>query len=467
MNNQKHLVILSIPLQRLIRVLLSPVLKNALQDYAKILVVSPFSDNKSFQQEFKSNKVDFFNLTDPKRLTQPFKLLYTFSEILRCHGYWMRFRNQGMRFSFATRFLYLGKNGNDVKPNLLKQFVFTILAVLGMREKSWRFIDGMIGPSIFNVSELSGIANGFEKVTLIQSASWGFQDRLLGWMARKHKWRTVLMPYTTDQLSINGYLISDFDAVCVQGEMEYDYVPKYHKTSANQVMKLGSPWARYIEETHLRVKDKVRAKKKKKTIMYAGVDSAYFPIESEFYGLELLLEAIKTGEIEDTEIVYRPLALTEEKRKRIDFNFSDIENLSIYYSESSCIGMETLDGYENNFKELNKFVEQISECDLLVMALDTSLCIELAFIGIPSIAYYYDPSGVLARRKRFELFFENGRNPFVPEIPVIFDKNRLVPTAKGLLQDSEKARNQAEITAKQWDYKNADFNKILKKAIGV
>ena len=170
---------------------------------------------------------------------------------------------------------------------------------------------------------MSAIAYGFEKVTLIQSASWGFQDRLLGWMARKHKWRTVMMPYTTDQLSINGHLISDFDAVCVQGEMEYYLVSKYHKVLVNQVMKLGSPWARYIEETHFRIKNKVRAKKKKKQIIYSGVGHTYFPIESEFYGLELLLGAIKTGEIVDTEIVYRPIVLTEEKRKRIEYNFSE------------------------------------------------------------------------------------------------------------------------------------------------
>ena len=80
---------------------------------------------------------------------------------------------------------------------------------LGIWKKSWRFIDRIIGPSIFNVSELSAIAYGFEKVTLIQSASWGFQDRLLGWMARKHKWRTVMMPYTTDQLSIDNKIIDE------------------------------------------------------------------------------------------------------------------------------------------------------------------------------------------------------------------------------------------------------------------
>ena len=129
--------------------------------------------------------------------------------------------------------------------------------------------------------------------------------------------------------------------------------------------------------------------------------------------------------------------------------------------------METLDSYKNTFKELNKFIELISECDLLVMALDTSLCMELAFIGIPSIAYYYDPSGVLARRRRMELFLENERIPLAPEIPVILDKNQLIPIVKGLLKDSKKASKQAEITAKQWDYKNADFNKILKEAIGI
>jgi len=438
--------------------------RNTLQKHAHILIVSPFSNNKTFQKEFGSSKINFFNLTPSEQLRQPFISLYTVSEILRRYGYWTRYRNQGMGYYFLTRFLSLGEDGNDVELPLLKQFIHNILGVIGIWRKSWRFIDKIIGPSIFEVSDLSAIAHGFEKVTLIQSASWGFQDRLLGWMARKHKWRTVMLPYTTDQLLIQGHLISDFDSVCVQGQLEYDYALTFHNVPECRIKKLGSPWARYTEELQQRIKV---TKERKKIIGYAGVSSMYFPVESEFYGLELLLAAIDAKEIDNTEIVYRPIGATKEIRKNIEARFSGKSNLSIQFSQKACYGMDTYDFSNNYEKALEEFVQQISRYDLLVMANFTSLFIDLAYIGVPSISYLFDSTGVLLKRKLEKRLNNYGRMSLHPDLPVVLNENQLIPEVKKLLNAPEKAQKQVEKTVQQWDYKNANFNKILEEAIGI
>ena len=125
MSNQEHLIILSIPFVRINRVLLSPLIKKTLQNHANLLIVSPFSDDKIFQEEFESNQTEFFMMTHPERFSQPFRALYSVSEILRIHGYWMRYRKNGMEHFVANRFISFGPNGKDIKFSLMKRLIYS------------------------------------------------------------------------------------------------------------------------------------------------------------------------------------------------------------------------------------------------------------------------------------------------------------------------------------------------------
>ena len=99
------------------------------------------------------------------------------------------------------------------------------------------------------------------------------------------------------------------------------------------------------------------------------------------------------------------------------------------------------------------------------MANFTSLSIELAYIGVPTISYLFDPTGLLSKRKTEKILNKNGREQNFPEIPVVLEQNQLITEVKKLLNDSEKSRNQAEVTANRWDYKKADFTRILEEAV--
>ena len=465
MKNKNHLVILSIPFSRINKVLLSPLIRETLQKKANLLIISPFAENKEFQNEFGFSNIYFFKIKTLKNMSHIFRTLYLCSEIMRTHGYWTRFRNNGMSYFFVNRFVNPGPNGEDRKFSIIKRFIYGILGLLGAWEKSWELIDKIIGPFIFKNYKLIKICQKYKKITLIQSASWGMQDRALGWISRKNKWRKVLIPYTTDQLYCNGYLISDFDIVCVQGTCEFDFAIKYHNLSRNRIKKLGSAWARYIEVLQKRVKNKNTVIKRKKIIGYAGVSSIYFPSKSELFGLEILLEAINQGKIEEAELVYRPLVQQKEIDKKFKNKSLDLSNLSIQTSQKACFGMEDYDdsiGYEESLEE---FIDQISKYDLLVMAGFTSLSIELAYIGIPSISYFFDPTGVLIQRKIENILNENNREMNFPEIPLILNSDQLIPEVNKLLNNPREARTQAGKTALRWDYKKVNLQKVLNQAI--
>ena len=133
-------------------------------------------------------------------------------------------------------------------------------------------IDSIIGPFIFNNAKLNEVTSKHKKVTLIQSASWGIQDRTLSWFAERNDWRTVFIPYTTDQLTLNGYLLTDYDVVCAQGQCDKYFAEKYHSFPVSKIERLGSPWSRYLKLIRDSTENKNGGKKKRK-IIYAGISS--------------------------------------------------------------------------------------------------------------------------------------------------------------------------------------------------
>lgn len=466
MTSKNHLIIISIPFARLVRLLLSTPILDVLKGQAKVLVVSPFSNNNFFKNEFSSNHIKFFKLKNESKTPKLCNSLYISSEILRRHGYWVKYRKSAMRFYAMTRFVSYGADGDDQKFSILKKCIYYILSILGIWKNSWKIVDTLIGPFIFQNNGLEELTEPYDKVTLVQSASWGIQDRTLSWLAKKNKWRTVLIPYTTDQLTLNGYLLSEYDAVCVQGTCDKHFVEKYHNLPKVRIEKLGSPWSRYLKL----IKDSEKHKEndtEKRKIIYAGISSIYFPMEAEFHGLEIILEAINNNEIDNYEVIYRPVALDHEAIQKIHERFSNRENLTIEFAQSSFLAMDEYKFDRKTIDDVKQFVTSLDNCDLVITALDSSICIEAAFLGIPSIAFYYDKTGVLERRKTLKLFLQNGKIQFMKHIPVISNSLDLIPEIKKLLNNEIDRSTQTNATCKEWDYEFSDFESILKRALGI
>ena len=53
---------------------------------------------------------------------------------------------------------------------------------------------------------LEQLARGYDRVTLVQSANWGVQDRALARLSRERGWRRVLLPFTAAYLALRALL---------------------------------------------------------------------------------------------------------------------------------------------------------------------------------------------------------------------------------------------------------------------
>ncbi|MBV9988003.1 MAG: hypothetical protein JO301_10005 [Chitinophagaceae bacterium] len=300
---------------------------------------------------------------------------------------------------------------------------------------------------------------------MVQSASWGFQDRLLAHAARRHNWETILIPYTTDQLYTNGYLMSDFKAICVQGPLEKDFAERFHSPAADRLIELGSAWFRNIDI----IKNELPllasgAGNRKRRIIYSGSTSEYFPTASEYKGLDTLLEAINQNTISNAVIVYRPFGHTPELRKAINERYSSIPNLVIEYAQGACYGLSAYASLSEK-EELKEYILQIMDADLLVMCLASTLSLDAAYLGVPTIANHVDETGTLVKRHTDLLYEKEGGIRGVPDIPVAHSYEDLITGVQLLLNDRARAQDQCRKTSLQWDYPETDFQETLREII--
>ena len=192
---------LSVPFQRINRVLLSPSFLSAIiSPSSTIAIISPFAGNYKFKSEFETFEPIFLECPPLSVKHKFMSIIYEVSEILRMNGHWWLNRKRGTGYNDEASKIKFGRNGADTKYSLIHQLVFGLLSNLGANKYIWKLIDSFLGSYIYKFSELEELAARYEQVVFIQSASWGTQDRLLAWLAKTLKWNKVIVPYTTDQL---------------------------------------------------------------------------------------------------------------------------------------------------------------------------------------------------------------------------------------------------------------------------
>jgi len=239
MKKQSRLVILSIPFFRVTKMLLGFPILGTLREHCDILVVSPFDDKAAVQSEYRADIFRFVSWRASDKIRQPWRALLGISELLRFQGYYRRFKRSGLAYYLAINHLKFKSAREDELLSPIRRAIVLIAGLIGVWPGAWRMLDRLIGRALFDFSELQAMASQYDQVSLIQSSSWGIQDRMLAWMGRKESWRTVLVPYTTDQLFCNGYLMCDFDAVCVQGSFEEKSAMEFHRVPPNRIVRLG------------------------------------------------------------------------------------------------------------------------------------------------------------------------------------------------------------------------------------
>jgi hypothetical protein len=462
----KRVIVISVPFQRLIRNLLgAPILDSFAKNVdTDIIVISPFSNDKAFQEEFGGSRTHFINWVAPVELKQPTGFFFTISEILRVNGFWRKNRKKGMEAYLVNNKMRFGIDGNDTYFSFPKRVFFTLLSWVGMNENAWKIFLRWIPKSHFECVELDAILLNYGDVTLIQSANWGLQDHMLAWKAKNRHWKKVMIPYTVDQLFANGYLLSDYDVICVQGLNEYEYAKNIHHYPLSKICQLGSAWfsnMAYLKSKHyLRLGKTKLTKKEKKQVLYTGCSSQFFPASSEYKGLNYLLQAIKSGELMDVEVTYRPLGETEERKMEILEKYGTEENLTIEFAQKACFGLAEFDSVSQEM-QLVDHIEQLSRADLIVMCFATSIAQDAAFLNIPSVINLVDSTGIVEGRGVHGQINDDGYVRLFEGLPIAHNYEDLISTAKTLLSDSDLAQSQANNTVALWHYPEVDFSKTL------
>lgn len=463
---KKNVIIISVPFQRLIRNLLGAPILEVIQNNLNtdIIIVSPFSNNQAFQKEFGNTKTFFLNWKAPVELKQPNGFLFTIVETLRVNGFWRKYKNSGMRAYLANNEMRFGIDGDDVYFSWPKKLLFNFLSLVGMFDKAWLIFLKLIPKPYFKIQELDNILTNYQNITLIQSANWGLQDHMLAWKARKKDWKKIMIPYTIDQLFANGYLLNDFNFVCVQGLNEFNYASFFHKISEKKIIKLGSAWFTNMEFLIKKRSFSRLEKQSKKYILYTGCSNQFFPSESEYEGLEKILSELKNGLLNDSTVIYRPLGESEERKNEIVKRFGNSENLVIEFAQQACFGLSEFDNQMQEEQLLNH-ISQISKADIVVMCFATSIAHDASFLGIPSVINLVDNAKVIERRNVHHQIDENGHFRLFEGIPVAHNYNTLFSEISKLISDQEYAKRQVDTTVKNWHFNNQDFKQKLSEIL--
>lgn len=459
----KRLVILSVPNIRVARLLLSDAILELIKINSNLLIITPFAENNQFKNEFDGSGIFFCKVSISKRASRLIKKLYAMSELLRILGCYRRNRHNGLEYYYLNATKQYGIDGDDTVDSLTIRIAKYIISLTGLWRGFWRVFEHFFGTSLFRSQQLENIIKPYNSVTLIQSASWGDQDRILAWYARRLNFRSILIPYTTDQLWVNGDLLCDYDAVCVQGAFETFCANEYHKIADSRIVQLGSLWFRTIDRFVLNRSDLQRKENHAQVVVYAGLSRIYSPQESEFKAIDALIIANQKGLFGNIKLVYRPGAMTTEERAVISARYCNA-NIHLQWPEEVCGGLYDYSG-DSVRSQLVDYIGALVEYDLLIMAQTTSLALDAAYLGSGIIADFSDDSGVLARRETHHRFVENGNLIALPGVPVVRSSSELVAKVCELLHDKNAIKRSTDGILEAWDYSPHDWPQIFGEVI--
>lgn len=470
----RSLIIISVPFARNPRFFLSSKIFERLKEEYDLLIVSPFSDLDNFQEEFGGPNVFFevFNKTD-SQLNILLRKLYTLSETIRFNGYWFRFRNKKMRYYWwQSSSITIDDSSEKItikKKAFRKQLITYFSGLIGYFRFSWRLFDRVFGAFFYDTENILRYTEKYKNVIICQTANWGYQERFLTYFAHKFSYKCILVPYTTDQLITNGYLINNFNKICTQGPIETEYAIKYHGVHSQQICKLGMLWIRNIESLFPKhIREQQSNKGKERIILYAGVSPTYFPRISEFEAIDEILSAIKSGVLSNSKLIYRPVLKDDSELNVIKNRFQNEYFIEIQIPEPTLIGMSEYTITSTVKEQIIDYLKTISAISVLVMSGTTTLMFDALYFCLPTILNLADPTGTLKSRRVTDLFIEDDAvGIFSSGVSVIFSFHDLIQKIKEELDNPSSCAQVRENILSSWDYQNqnyvGDFMNLIKE----
>lgn len=446
---------MSVPLYRVVKVSLSDVVLNSLREISDVLIIAPFAEKPSFQQSF-GGKNTFFLKWD-RQFSKCKILILGVSEMMRRLGYYRKFRNKGMLYYMKNQYVKFGLDGKDTKLSWIQCAVYWLLSHIGKHRHAWLIVEKVIsGKDWYQFPELVNFSKKYKNITLIQSINWGIQERALARLSMEQNWRKVLLPYMSDQLLTNGYLLNNFDAVCVQGDVEFNQALNYHLIPEKRIYKLGSCWFRFLKEFRL-PKDQGSP-----VILYAGISNLYYHSQDEFDCVDAIIDFISLTN-KKYKLIYRPVVFDESLEQKIRKKYEGVAQVQLQWPTNAELGL-TIYKEINQKDALYKYVNDMVNCRLFIMSFTVSMSLDVAFLkkcGI--IANMIDHSGTL--KKRYKELYSMFITPLFTGVRIVSSVHELLYNIQDLLDNPDKGSRETAKLVSLWDYPNSDFKTILYKAV--
>lgn len=442
---QKKTILISVPFPRNIRHSLSRPFINELKKYGNIVVVSPF--------KFSNEDIEYLNLKNEKIVymdineTSFSKILFKISDFARRAGYFGKHKKYGLPYYFNNLISDFNISGYFEKLPSLYKYIFIILSLVFRKRFVWLSLERLFFYLINFKSDALNEIKDLEDVIYFQSSNWGMQDRLLSHISSKKSWKSVMIPYTSDQIHCTGYLLIDHDCYAVQSEYEKKLAMELHNIEEKKIVVIGSIWHRNIEHFIKLNKDRIKYKDKK-NILYAGVTSLYFPRITEIKSVKIIAEHFP-----EYNVNYCPYVNNNEFKK-IRENLYSYKNVNLIPHSPSMTEVKTEEAI-SFYEDMKAHIEKIMDTDIFVMSYLTSLGTEANFLSkCPLIANFIDEYEILKNRNT-ENFPKD----------MLGDQLKIVDSFEDLVSSIKKVVNTNERTSHIHPFMFWDSEVILDKRI--
>lgn len=456
-NNNNKLVILSVPIIRTVKSIMSDKIIHSLTENADVILIGPYRQGSAIHKIFKGKGVELITWDD-SNISKNMQMFLKLPEMIRRLGYWRRHKNE-MAFYLKNQYKEIQPDGNDNEYPIYTRIALWLCSIAGYFKNSWRFFELILGSKWYQNKEVIKASDGYKQVILVQSANWTLQERALARLSQHLSWRKVLLPYSTDQTITNGYFLNNFDAVMAQGPCEYNYSTIIHGVNTEKVFKLGACWNRVIDSIKGKYNDVNSSDRDdKKLIIYAGISNLYHPTESEIEAVDKLCDIVESLDM-SYRVIYRPVVEENLLKKQIEDRFS--KRLTIQWPEEAFIGT---DGFESdNFESsLDEYVLGLKGCKLFISSSMTSMCLDAAYIaGSGLISNMIDSdSKMLAKRHAYLQPLS-----IFPGVKFVYSMDEFETSVKNILINDDVCKLNSEKLVNNWDYNSKDFIGVLRKGI--